>query len=259
MDLSNENILHIVDGNIEYLQFKKLLEYKDKITHCYTLKCDDYKVDNGQNYKKLCDSLDIKYNKLVSVKHQIHSNYVEKVENENYEYTDIDGLVTDKNGVSLLLKFADCTPIYLYDPVKNVIGDIHSGWKGTVQKIAQEGVNKLIEEYGSKPEDIIACIGPAIGKCHFEVDEDVKDIFEKTFKYMNITDKIIFKGEIQDNKQKYYIDTNLINRRLLEDVGLKKENIVESNICTVCNGDKMHSYRVDKEKSGRNAAVIGLK
>ena len=259
MDLSNENMIHIKNGDIEYLQFKRLLEYKDKIQHCYTMKCDNYLNDDGYNYKKLYDCLNLNYNNLVRIQHQIHSNYVEKVDDLNKVYTDTDGLVTNLKDVSLSLRFADCTPIYLYDPVKNVIGNIHSGWKGTVQKIAEVGVKKFIEEYNCNPKDIIACIGPAIGKCHFEVDEDVKNIFEKTFFYMNITEQIIKKGEIKDNKQKYFIDTNLINRRLLEDMGLKSENIVESNICTVCHSDQLHSYRVDKEKSGRNTSIIGLK
>ena len=257
MDLSNKNVIHIKDGDIEYLQFKRLLEYNDKVRHCYTLRTSDYMNDNGENYKNLYNSLGLDYNKLVRVQHQIHSNLVEVVEDENKEYTNIDGLVTNIKGVSLSLRFADCTPIYLYNPIKNVIGNIHSGWKGTVQKIAQEGVKKLIEEYGCNPKDIIACIGPAIAKCHFEVDEDVKDIFVKTFSYMNINEQIIAKGEVKEGKQKYFIDTNLINERLLQDMGLKKENIIQSNICTVCHSDKLHSYRVDKEKSGRNTAIIG--
>ena len=259
MNLSNKNIVHVKDGDVEYLQFRKLLEYSDKIQHCYTMKCDNYKEDNGTNYKKLFDSLKLDYNKLVQIEHQIHSNLVENVDNENKIYTNMDGLVTNLKEVSLSLRFADCTPIYLYDPVKNVIGNIHSGWKGTAKKIALEGVKKLVDKYESNSKDIIACIGPAIGKCHFEVDEDVKNIFENTFSYLNINDKIILKGKIKEGKQKYFIDTNLINRKMLEEAGLKEENIIESNICTVCNSNLLHSYRADKEKSGRNTAIIGLK
>lgn len=258
MDLSNENIIHIKEENVEYLQFRKLLEYKNKVKHCYTTKCSNYKEDDGKNYKELYKSLGLDYNKLVRIQHQIHSNLVEKVEDVETIHTNIDGLITDKKDISLSLRFADCTPIYLYDPVKNAIGNIHSGWKGTVQKIAQVGVKKMIEEYKCNPKDIIACIGPAIGKCHFEVDEDVKNIFEKTFSYMNINNEIIIKGKIKEGKQKYFIDTNLINRTMLEELGLKSQNIIESNICTVCNSNVLHSYRADKENSGRNTAIIGL-
>lgn len=257
-DLSNESILHIKDGDIEYLQFKKLLEYKDKVRHCYTTRSDNYEKDDGKNYKRLYDRLNLDYNKLVKIKEQIHSNFVQVIENEETKPDKVDGLITNKKGISFSLRFADCTPIYLYDPVKNVIGNIHSGWKGTVGKIAGEAVNKMIEEYSSKPEDIICCIGPAIGKCHFEVDEDVKNIFENTFSYMNINDKIIEKGEVKEGKQKYYIDTNLINRTMLEEIGLLKQNIIESNICTVCNKEVLHTYRIDRENAGRNTAIISL-
>jgi len=75
---------------------------------------------------------------------------------------------------------------------------------------------------------------------------------------MNINHKIIEKGEEKEGKQKYFIDTNLINRTMLEEMGLQKENIIESNICTVCNKDVLHSYRIDKEKAGRNTAIISL-
>ena len=258
-DLSNENVVHIKDGDIEYLQFKKLLEYKDRVTHCYTTRSDNYEKDDGKNYKRLYESLNLDYKKCVKIKEQIHSNFVQIIENKGTKPDKVDGLITNKKGISFSLRFADCTPIYLYDPVENVIGDIHSGWKGTANKIACVAVKKMIEEYNSKPEDIICCIGPTIGKCHFEVDEDVKNIFETTFSYMNINDRIIEKGEVKEGKQKYFIDTNLINRTMLEEIGLLKENIIESNICTVCNKDVLHSYRVDRQNAGRNTAIISLK
>ena len=254
MDLSNENIIHVKDGNIEYLQFRRLLNYKDKIIHCYTTKCSDYKEDDGNNYKNLYKSLGLDYSKLVKIEHQIHSNFVEKVDSENQSFTNIDGLLTNKNGISLSLRFADCTPILLYDPVKKVIANIHSGWRGTVQKIGQKGAKKMIQNYGCDPKNIIACIGPCIGKCHFEVDEDVEKIFEETFSYLNVNEKIISK-----KNKKYHIDTTLINRLILQEAGLLSKNIYESNICTVCNSDLIHSYRADKEKSGRNITVLGMR
>ena len=260
IDLSNENMIHIKSGDIEYLQFRKLLEYKDKIVHCYTLKGNnnDYKEITNNNYEKLYNILGLNFSKFKRIEHQIHSDKVEIVDDLEKIYTDIDGLLTNIDGTSLSLRYADCTPVYLYDPVKNVIGNIHSGWRGTIQKIAPKAVLKMIKEYGSNSEDIICCIGPAIGKCHFEVSEDVKDIFKETFSYLLNEDEFIFLGKIKDGEQKYYIDTNIINRKMLEEVGLKPENIIESNICTVCNKDLIHSYRADKENSGRNTAIIGF-
>lgn len=259
-NLSNENIIHIKDGNVEYIQFKKLLEYKESLQHCYTLRGNnnDYKEDNKYNYKELFESLKLDYKTLKTIKKQIHSDLIEEVNDINRIYTDIDGLITDKKNISLSLKFADCTPIFLYDKSKKVIANIHSGWKGTVNKIGKKAVLKMIEDYKSNPKDIIACIGPCIKQCHFKVDKDVKDIFEKEFSYMKINDKIIKKGVIEEGKQKYNIDTTLINIKLLEELGIEKENIIDSGICTQCNCDIIHSYRADKDKSGRNTSIISL-
>lgn len=115
-----------------------------------------------------------------------------------------------------------------------------------------------MQEYGSRPEDIICCICPCIRQCHFEVEEEVKELFEKEYANLKNIDRIIQKGDVIEGKQKYHIDTTEINKQLLKQVGLKKENIIDSEICTVCNQEQFHSYRVDKENSGRNAAIISV-
>lgn len=259
VDLSNESMIHVKNGDIEYLQFRRLLQYKDKINHCYSLKGNnnDYKDYMGDNYKLLCKELGLDFSKFKRIEHQVHGNKVDVVKDIDKLYTESDGLITNIESASLSLRFADCTPILLYDPVKNVIGNVHSGWKGTVQKIAINGVRKMVEEYGCNTEDIICCLAPSIGKCHFEVSSDVEEIFKETFSNLLNEDEFIFKGEVKEGIQKYYIDTNIINIKLLEEAGIKKENIVESNICTVCNSNLMHSYRVDKDNAGRNTAIIG--
>lgn len=261
LDLSNKTMIHIKNGDVEYLQFRKLLEYKDKINHCYTLKSNnkDYKEEKDNNYKEIYQKLNLDYEGFSKIEYQAHSNLVEIVKDKNQFFNNIDGLITNKKGISLSLRFADCTPILFYDPVKNVIGNIHSGWKGTVQKIGQKGLQKMIKEYGCNVKDIICCIGPSIGACHFEVGEDVKEIFENTFSYFGNLENIIKKGELKEDGQKYFVDTTLVNRILLKEIGVLPQKIIESNICTVCNKDYMHSYRADKENSGRNTAIIGLK
>ena len=259
-DLSNNTMIHVKKGDIEYLQFRKLLEYNNKISHCYTLKGNnqDYRDIKESNYYMLYNALGLDFNKFKRIEHQIHSDKVEIVDTLNKKYTDIDGLLTSLRGVSLSLRFADCTPILFYDPVKNIIGNVHSGWRGTVQKIGQKAALKMMKQYGCNKQDIIACIGPAIGKCHFEVSEDVKEEFRTTFSHLLPEVEFIFKGDIKNGEQKYFIDTNIINRKLLEEIGIKPENIIESDICTVCNKQYIHSYRADKDKSGRNTAIIGL-
>jgi hypothetical protein len=181
------------------------------------------------------------------------------VENSYQKFENVDGLITKKPGINLMLTFADCTPIFLYDPDNKIIANVHSGWTGTVKKIGQKAVIKMIKEYGTKPENLIACIGPCIQKCHFEVDEDVKLKFEQSFGYLGRNCDIIERQkELVNGKVKYHIDTTLANRLILEEVGLNPKNIIESKICTVCNSDKMHSYRADGLNSGRNVAIFGI-
>lgn len=268
MDLSNENVIHIKNKEIEYIQFKRLLEYGDILTHAFTLKPLDF-GDNGNfedkkdviinNYKQICNELNIDYKNIVRP-YQTHTNNVKEVEENKgiflEEYTNVDGLITNKPNNILSLTFADCTPIYLFDPNKKAIGNIHSGWQGTVKQIAKKAIEKMIKTYGSNPKDIICVIGPTIRKCHFEVEDDVKEMFLNQFKFM---ENIITKGEIKQGKQKYYIDTVKINKNMLMEMGLREENIVDSKICTVCNCDLIHSYRKTGKTAGRNTSLIMLK
>lgn len=112
------------------------------------------------------------------------------------------------------------------------------------------------QKYNSNPENIICVIGPTIRKCHFEVQKDVRDIFHNEFKYMqNIEDIITYNEETKS----YFINTVAINKNLLLEEGILEENIVDSKVCTCCNSNIIHSYRKEREKSGRNTALICLK
>lgn len=174
----------------------------------------------------------------------------------NEKFIDTDGLTTNKKDKILSLTFADCTPIYLFDKKQKVIGNIHSGWKGTVKKISKKAVKFMKEKYNSNPKDIICVIGPTIRKCHFEVQQDVRDIFYNEFKYMQDIDEII---EYNEETKSYFIDTVLINKNLLQEQGIPEKNIIDSKVCTYCNSNIMHSYRKEGEQSGRNTALICLK
>jgi copper oxidase (laccase) domain-containing protein len=135
---------------------------------------------------------------------------------------------------------------------------VHSGWRGTFQKIVEKAVVKMRDNYGSNPEDIICCICPSIRKCHFEVDEDVKELCEGIFGFTNELDSFIEKTDVIDGKQKYKIDTVMINKILLKDLGLKEKNIIDSNLCSVCNNDKFYSYRKEGKNAKRDVALITL-
>ena len=264
-DLSNENVIHINKNGIQYIQFKRLLQYKN-ITHCFTLKplnfagYDTYELKKNEvdkAYTDICSAINISGDDICRPK-QTHTDRVEKIGGGdegiyNPKFDDVDALTTNIKNKALTLCFADCTPLLFFDPVKNVIANTHSGWKGTYKEIGSKTVEKLVKEYGCNPEDLICCIGPHIRKCHFEVDKDVRDMFYNKFKNLkNIDNYIIGKGP------KYYIDTLGINTENLLNLGLKKENIIDSKICTVCESDICHSFRAEKEKAGRSISLIEL-
>lgn len=278
MDLSNENIVHIKNKDIQYLQFRKLLEYKNVINHAYSIgtkvnymteKPNKDKLSEEQyqniikNYQNLCDTIGSDYINLVKA-NQEHTDEVkivtQKFKNKEPDihvdnYSKTDGLITNKEGLLLSTTNADCILLLFFDPVKKVIANIHSGWKGTIQRISVKTVKKMVKEYGCNPQDIICCICPSIRKCHFEVDKEVKDLFVKQFDDLDLKQII----EKQKEKEKWNIDTVLINQIILKREGLKEENIIDSGICSVCNSNLIHSYRVEKQDYGLNTALIELR
>ncbi len=265
--INNKEVVLIKNKDVIYLEFKKLLEFEN-IKHAFTLRSLDFAdgktIDKKKNivvsnYNKMIENLKLDNCDIIRPC-QTHTSNVIKLGDEVGIYTkdlsDIDGLITDKTKKLLSLGFADCTPIYLYDKGKNIIGNIHSGWQGTAKKIAKQAIIRMKEDFKCDPKDIICIIGPTIRKCHFEVQDDVKDIFYKTFNYMNNIDEII---EFNKDTKSYYIDTVKININLLKEEGIIEENIIDSNICTYCNSKFIHSFRKDKELSGRNTALICIK
>ena len=280
-NLSNQNIVHIEKDGVQYIQFKKLLEYKDIITHAYSIGVDvnfrtarinkqalpenEYKKAI-QDYKNLCDNIGLDYKNVIKTNQQ-HTDKVKIVtEKENKDFMDInlekysktDGLITNKSKFVLSTTNADCILLLFFDPITKTIANVHSGWKGTLQRISIKTIEKMEKEFNCMPENIICCICPSIRKCHFEVDKDVKEQFENEFKDINISNSI----EIMDkqlNKGKWNIDTVLINKILLKKEGLIEENIIDSGICSMCNSDIIHSFRVEKENYGLETALICLK
>ena len=236
------------------MQFKRLLQYKN-ITHCYTLKENlnfrGVSPIKQESIKSICNELNLDSSKFIMAE-QDHTKNIAIINNGNESLEDIDGLITNQKGFVLASKSADCTSLLMYDPEKNAIASVHSGWRGTAKKIAVETVNKMKETYGSKPENIICCICPSIRKCHFEVGKEVKEIFQDEFKDIDL-DKVI---EETKPKEKWHIDTIEINKILLKRLGLKEENIIDSKICSVCNHNIIHSYRMEKEKYGLETAII---
>lgn len=290
-DLTNDRVIHVKNGKVQYLQFRKLLKYKDIINHAYSLGLDvnfrtaingkpdvnskQYKLAK-KSYKTICKSIGCKYRNIVKPR-QYHTKNVKIVKNKinvlapdfnlkNYKETD--GLITNKRKIVLSTTNADCILFLLFDPAKKVIANVHSGWKGTLQRIVVQAINKMINEFGSEPKDIICCVCPSIRKCHFEVSEDVKEMFQKAFKDLENSTYIDEVGNkvdvnfdeiIQTKQKKWNIDTVLINRIIMQNMGLLPENIIDSGICSLCNSNLIHSYRHEKEGFGLETALIELK
>jgi YfiH family protein len=196
-----------------------------------------------QNRKNFFNALGID-GKKVTFQFQTHStvhNYVE----ETTFFNGSDGLYTDKKDLFLAINVADCIPVFVYDPVNEIAAGIHSGWKGTQQKIVTHTIQTLFEKYNSKPEELIVYIGPGISVKNFEVGKDVFDLFDEEFR------------EVRNGK--YYVDLKKdIYTRLIKQ-GLNGENIEVSEYCTVEDKELFHSFRRDREKSGRMLGVIGMK
>ena len=278
-DLSNENVIHVKKDGIEYLQFRKLLEYSDVIKHAYAIGLDkNFRTARAKNatpltseeyekavndYKKLADSIGIDYINIAKP-NQAHTKNIKAVEKKVkkdepdfnlQEYAEIDGLVTNTKNIALATTNADCILLLFFDSVKKVIANVHSGWRGTLQRISIEAVNKMKNDYGCNSSDIICCICPSIRKCHFKVHKDVQEPFYNEFKDLKEIDEIIVPV---DGEDRWSIDTVKINEIILEQAGLKKENIIDCGICSVCNSNLIHSFRVEKEAYGLETALIEL-
>lgn len=190
---------------------------------------------------------------------QVHGDSIIRVDKQHqgsgaYIYDtslpDFDGLVTNQPGVALLSFYADCIPIYLFDPSKRAIGMVHSGWKGTMQRIAEKAVNVMQREYDSQPIDLWAAIGPGIGACCFEISpvlaEEVKINFPD---YDNIIN-------IESGRCCWNLTSTI--RQMLLQTGINSNNISICSLCTACNQDLFFSYRRDNGITGRMGAMLNL-
>jgi YfiH family protein len=205
------------------------------------------------NREKIAQSIGSQYHFIVA--NQTHSDNIKIIDiKESRGWSsiesairDCDALITDQKGVILTILTADCVPILLYDRVKEVVAIAHAGWRGTKMGIAMKSVTKMREEFGSSPSDIVVGIAPSIGRCCYEVDRDVASHF---FEYPNA---------LTQNGDKYHLDLPLINQEQLISIGIAKESIEMSGICTACSVDEYFSYRKEGGCSGRFMSMIGLK
>lgn len=248
--------------NKHYISFKKLDEYN--IINLFTIKPYNFrsnqisKEDIKKQYNSIENDLNTTFKYIISP-NQNHTNNVCIVNENNIfnNFDNVDGLITNLKNVALVTKIADCQGIILLDQKHQVIGNIHSGWKGTLTRILTNAINLMIKEFNSNTKDIEIFISPSILSCCFEVDTDVKDLFLNNFNDIDIN-SCIKPGKVKENKQKYYIDTVKINELVALNLGIKKEHIYLSNICSKCNSNFIHSHR-ENNNSGRNILLVCLK
>lgn len=174
-----------------------------------------------------------------------------------------DGLLTNVPGVLLTSFYADCVPLYFYDPLKKVVGLAHAGWKGTVAEIAAAMVARMETGYGSRPQDILAGIGPSIGDCCYEVDDYVMDHIRQLEDGLKAAagsgpSQELYRTSEADHR-KSMLNLKEMNRRIMIKAGILPTHIECTSWCTSCNQDLFFSYRKENGVTGRMTSWIGIK
>jgi YfiH family protein len=183
---------------------------------------------------------------------QIHSTEIVMTDRPlppNELHVKADAIITNKPDVTLVMRFADCVPILLFDPVNLAIGISHAGWIGTVSKIAGKTVLKMMQNYGTNPNDVLAAIGPSIGPDHYTIGNDVIEKVNSSFG--DNAEQLL-----NDDHGKAYFDLWKANQVILNEIGVYKIEV--AGICTNCNINDWYSHRGEHGKTGRFGVVIGL-
>jgi YfiH family protein len=251
---------------IDFYRFKQFEDYSGCIhavstksvsepyTFSLALHTGEEELEILNNRKKVASLLGVDDDLDFIVADQTHSDHIKVISEKKTKgwegledaVFDCDALITNKKGVILTILTADCVPILLYDREKEVVAAVHAGWKGTKSQIVAKTVLKMKETYGCSPRDILAGIAPSIGRCCYEVGEDVAEHFFST------PEGLTQKGD------KFMLDLPFINKLQLLSIGIKDKNIEMSHICTACEVDRFFSYRKEQGCSGRFMSMIGL-
>lgn len=174
---------------------------------------------------------------------QTHSDIVE-IKDNDHNYYEADAMIISKSGFVLNISIADCVGVLFYDLINNVIAATHSGWRGTYKNIVEKTILTMFYEYGTLPENLLVYISPAACGEDYEVGKDVANLFAI--------------GITKINDTKFLLDNKFIIYNQLIKAGVRQHNIEISNFCTIAD-NRFHSYRRDKDKSGRMSAFIMIK
>jgi YfiH family protein len=206
--------------------------------------------DDEREWTAVAASLAVTADRLLLIK-QVHGTTVAIVrrgETDGWVRPQADIIITDDPSVAIGVRTADCAPVLLYDPVRNVAGAVHAGWRGAAAGASPAGVRALQDTYDSRPQDLIAAIGPCLGRCCGEVGPEVVDAF-----LAKGGDRAWFTPGSGDRS---FLDLERANRDQLERAGVTATQIFASGLCTKTHRDRLHSYRAEGAGAGRLLAAI---
>lgn len=209
-----------------------------------------------ENRQRTFQALDRPFESLFDV-WQVHSTDVvcaQAPRPPDQAHQKADVILTDRPEVTLFMRFADCVPIFLYDPRKKVVGLAHAGWLGTVQHIAAAAVHAMQACYGSRPQDILAGIGPSIGAHHYEVGPEVVDRVRAAFG--SDAAMVLASSNGSSSEGRALLDLWTANQLSLRRAGVRQIEV--AGICTACCMEDWYSHRGEKGQTGRFGALIGL-
>ena len=206
---------------------------------------------------------------------QVHSSVIHRVDEVPAQPLQGDGLITNRSGMVLAVRVADCLPVLMADPVRRAVGAFHAGWRGTLARIVEKGVGEFRRQFGSDPADMQAAIGPGIHRCCYQVGEDLRDKFGSQFAYAGELFEEVFSSDPVRRKcpllfmnqrapghgeppRAAHLDLVEANRRQLLEAGVRQENIWISDLCTSCRTDLLFSHRREKGVTGRMVGAIAI-
>ena len=207
-----------------------------------------------QNWSKLAGSFDIPLERFL-VLNQVHGNDILVAEAGDADVLfqaelNYDAVVTNRTGLAVCIKTADCVPVLIADKAKKVVAAVHAGWKGTALAVSAKVLRLMYERYGSRPRDILAAIGPSIGLCCYEVDE----VTAEAFRAQKDNESFLFANTAKSSK--WMVDLPEANRRQILDCGVPAVNIESSGYCTMCNSDIFFSHRGSGGITGRQISFM---
>lgn len=207
-----------------------------------------------QNHALIYDTLGLRFEQTVTVwqVHGVDTVMATAPAQGRRWLAQADAIMTDRAGLALVMRYADCTPIMAYDPARGAIGIAHAGWRGTVRGMAANLIHAMRDAYGSRPQDIRAAIGPSIGPDRYQVGEEVVSAVQDHY---GTTDGLI-KRDAHDGSA--YLNLWEANTRDLLRAGVAESNIEVAGICTATHTDKFYSHRAEKGKTGRFGVVMCL-